>query len=251
MSELRIGKTKEELYGGQPLGFGKSKTGQQWLAEFRKDLASIVEALDVWQQIAADISCEAMSCNSSPGSSLTVPLWFQNLTSIIALWSDVELHIDAAPICEFRRKMLDLVPRSRLMPGKVGTCRGTMTDLEIETCLSTARETFDRVFRATLARASEKQQTPATANDARDKWFHDPSEPRPPEYKHGPITGQKKEICTWMGEKPGPNMRRLNQKANRTAWVIRHSETSWEVWFKDERTFQSADSNRRFGLKST
>ena len=173
MSELRIGKTKEELYGGQPLGFGKSKTGQQWLAEFRKDLSSIVEALDVWQQIAADISCEAMSRNSSPGSRLTVPWWFQNLTRIIALWSDVELHIDAAPLCEFRAKMLDLVPRSRLMPGgNVGTYRGTMTDREIEACLSTARETFDRVFHATLARASEKQQTPATANDARDEWIY-------------------------------------------------------------------------------
>jgi hypothetical protein len=83
-----------------------------------------------------------------------------------------------------------------------------------------------------------------------NKWWHEPTEPRPKEYQHGPITGQKKAICNWMGEKDGPNMRRLNQKANKTVWVIRHSETSWEVWFKDERTYQSVDNNRRFGLKS-
>jgi hypothetical protein len=105
-----------------------------------------------------------------------------------------------------------------------------------------------------IAKVAKQRRVPA-ANDARDdaggnrKWWHEPTEQRPTEYKYGPITGQKKDICTWMGEKPSRNMRRLNQKANKTVWVIKLAGKQWEVWFKDDRTFQSADSNRRFGSK--
>jgi hypothetical protein len=105
------------------------------------------------------------------------------------------------------------------------------------------------VEEAKVEQSSPHKEVAATANDGGDKWWHEPTEKRPAEYQHGPITGMKKQICTWMGEKSSRNMRRLNQKANKTVWVIKLAGKQWEVWFKDERTFQSADSNRRFGLK--
>ncbi len=118
-------------------------------------------------------------------------------------------------------------------------------------------QAFKQIIGTCDPAAAPGEPPAATANDALDdadgnkKWCHEPTEQRPEAYKYGPITGQKKEICIWMGEKPSRNMRRLNQKANKTVWVIRQAERSWEVWFKDERTFQLADNNRRFALKSS
>jgi hypothetical protein len=90
-----------------------------------------------------------------------------------------------------------------------------------------------------------------TANDD-NKWYHKPTDPRPTEYKYGPITGTKKEICTWMGESPNRNMRRLAQRANNnTVWVIRLAGKQWEVWFKDDKTFQDTNRNRCYGLIPT
>jgi hypothetical protein len=87
--------------------------------------------------------------------------------------------------------------------------------------------------------------------DAHAKWFHESSERRPQEYKHGPITGRKKDICRWMGEKKTPTPRRLEQKARSSVvWVIRQSHTSWEVWFKDERLWEQANRNQQFGMKN-
>jgi hypothetical protein len=80
-----------------------------------------------------------------------------------------------------------------------------------------------------------------------NKWWHDPSDSRPAEYKHGPIFGMKKEMCQWLGEKATRTPRRLEQKAKSgLVFVIRHTETSWEVWFKDGRAWELADRNRRF-----
>jgi hypothetical protein len=81
-----------------------------------------------------------------------------------------------------------------------------------------------------------------------DPWWHDPSELRPKEYQHGPMIGMKKDICQWLGEKATRTPRRLEQKARSgQVFVIRHTERSWEVWFKDERVWEQADRKRRFG----
>ena len=61
---------------------------------------------------------------------------------------------------------------------------------------------------ATKIESSLQKLPTTTANDERDKWWHGLTEQRPAEFQHGPITGQKKEICTWMGEPPSKNMRR-------------------------------------------
>lgn len=98
-------------------------------------------------------------------------------------------------------------------------------------------------------------ESPACGDNAVDgedheKWWHKLAEPRPAEYKFGPITGMKKDICRWMKEKPTPNPRRLAQQAKiHIVWVIRLAGNKWEVWFKDEREFQLVDSERRYGLK--
>jgi hypothetical protein len=85
-----------------------------------------------------------------------------------------------------------------------------------------------------------------------ETWHHEPTESRPADYKNGPIVGMKKEICIWMGERDSKTMRRLEQKAkNGTVWVVRLSGQQWEVWFKDEKTYQDVDRNRRYRLKPT
>ena len=140
------------------LDFG-GKTGREWLAEFRADIGAVLQALDDWQDAARTIAYEAQDYNFSPGTRLEVPGWFDTLTSIIALWCDVELHIDPTSLCTFRRRMRDFEGHRRVLPsGKVGLHRVSMTDVEIESCIWTARETFDRFFHATLARATEEEQ---------------------------------------------------------------------------------------------
>jgi hypothetical protein len=89
--------------------------------------------------------------------------------------------------------------------------------------------------------------TPRTPSDD-GQWWHEPSEPRPVEYKYGPLTGQKNDICQWMGEKKTPVPRKLEEKAKRgMVWAIRHGRTTWEVWFKDERAWETTDRKRRYG----
>jgi hypothetical protein len=64
------------------------------------------------------------------------------------------------------------------------------------------------------------------------------------------MIGMKKEICRWLGEKPTRTPRRLQQWAKASmVWVIRHGETSWEVWFKDQRRWELAESERKYGRR--
>ena len=80
------------------------------------------------------------------------------------------------------------------------------------------------------------------------QWWHEPHEPRPPDYKHGPLIGTKKEIGRWLGEKDTPTPRRLEQKARTlTVYVYRNGETTWEAWFKEEKIWDRAKIKRDFG----
>lgn len=136
--------------------------------------------------------------------------------------------------------MVTLQSRIRTMYATIDTASQAATTECVEKAISK---------RQSGAETTGEKREQAEEKIATESWWHDSSEVRPPEYKHGPMIGQKKQICAWMGEKPSKNMRRLEQKANKAVWVIRLSETSWEVWFKDERTYQAADNQRRFHLK--
>jgi hypothetical protein len=163
------------------LDFG-GKAGRDWLAEFRADLKTILTVLNDWQATVRDIGYSAMDCNFSPGTQLEMPSCFLTLTSIVALWCDAELRIDPTPICDFHRRMDDFRGHNRLAPGlrgKVYLHRVPMTDAEIESCMAVAKQPFDRVLHATLARATAEQQVEAmkmfpatTTNGTRDKWLY-------------------------------------------------------------------------------
>lgn len=51
-----------------------------------------------------------------------------------------------------------------------------------------------------LTRLTLQLDLGTSREDDRDKWYHKSTEPKPAAYNHGPITGQKKQICEWMGE---------------------------------------------------
>ena len=77
-------------------------------------------------------------------------------------------------------------------------------------------------------------------------WWHEPGEKRPPEYQYGPLMGTKKEVGRWMGEKDTPNPRRLEQKARKgILFVVRCDHTVWEVWFKDQKSWERIASVAR------
>lgn len=147
---------------------------RKWLAEFRSDFGSIIRALDDWKAAACSITYGANDCNFSPRTKLDIPSWFNTLTQIIALWCDVELHIDPSPLCEFRRRMHDFKGHHGMLPdGRTGLIRKPMTDREIDDCIWIALDTYDRVLHATLAMASEEQVEALTANNDRDKWLYE------------------------------------------------------------------------------
>lgn len=92
--------------------------------------------------------------------------------------------------------------------------------------------------------ASETDTPGVSQND----WWHNPSEPKPPEYKYGPLTGTQKGIGKWLGEKQTPTSRRLKQKAKaHVVFVYRNGETTWDAWFKDQRMWELADRKRQIG----
>ena len=99
-----------------------------------------------------------------------------------------------------------------------------------------------------LAESHEAAGGRAAGGDSAASWYHESHEPRPADYKHGPLTGTKREISRWMGGPETKTPRRMEQKAKLgIVWVIRLGETSWEVWFKDEKIWEIADRTRRFG----
>ena len=170
-------KGMHEKYGGY-LDFS-GKQGRKWLDGFRSDLRAIIEVLEDWHEAAYRVETDAQDYNYSPAMGFSVPSWFLTLTSIVALWCDTELHIDPSALTEFKRRMRDFRGNKRAMPnGKVELHRVPMTDEEIEACFWTAKETWERVFHATLARATEAEQKAVEAqyhspNEARDKWIYD------------------------------------------------------------------------------
>lgn len=98
----------------------------------------------------------------------------------------------------------------------------------------------------TITAAPVVKKTHTTAKNV--PWWHDPTEPRPAEYRHGPITGTQAEISRWLGEKKRKMQRRLQQKATSgVVWVIRQTKTAWEVWFKDQTVYETADLKRKLG----
>jgi hypothetical protein len=136
----------------------RGKTGRQWLLDFRSDVCSALDALDTWQQAAYSIACDAWDCNTYPENRLRIPSGFRNLTQIVALWSDVELHIDPTLICEFLRRLDNFTYQNRIGPkGDIVFSQISMTAQEIEEVLFKARYTFDRIFHATLAISGEVQ----------------------------------------------------------------------------------------------
>jgi hypothetical protein len=102
---------------------------------------------------------------------------------------------------------------------------------------------------ATVASAPHEAtggQAPDVNSEA--PWYHEPSEPKPPDYKYGPLIGTKKQIGQWLGEKDTRTPRRLEQKAKALiAFVYRNGETTWEAWFKVEKTWEQAKIKRDFG----
>ncbi|MBN1394759.1 MAG: hypothetical protein JW959_07025 [Pirellulales bacterium] len=143
----------KKKYGGF-LDFGE-KQGAEWLAEFRDNQAAIIEALDDWQQAAKWIAVDAQEYNLSPGMGFSVPPWFSTLTDILTLWCDAELHIAPTALVEFKRRMLDFKGYKEAMPdGMIELRRVPMTDDEIDACFYSAKETWNRIFHASLARTT-------------------------------------------------------------------------------------------------
>ena len=67
-------------------------------------------------------------------------------------------------------------------------------------------------------------------------WRHLPSEPKPDQFREGPLRGINKDLCLAMGEKPTHNHRRLQQKAKAgLVWVVSQTPgcRTLEVWFKN------------------
>ena len=91
------------------------------------------------------------------------------------------------------------------------------------------------------APAVEGEQIPETEKAGEAKWWHDPSEKRPADYKFGPIQGTEAFLGQCFGEKPTPTPRRLKTKAKSIVYVVKHGKGEWEMWFKVESTYATAN----------
>jgi hypothetical protein len=82
-------------------------------------------------------------------------------------------------------------------------------------------------------------------DESEASWHHAPSDQKPVQYAHGPLVGTKKDLGVWLGGTPGPNVRTLEQKAEAgTVWVIRRTRTCFEVWFRNQGTYATANQER-------
>jgi hypothetical protein len=175
-------------YGGY-LDHG-GKTAQEWLQEFRSDPQAVREAIDAWQLTASDILVDIQDCMElNDRRHLDVPGWFSNLTSILALWADVELRIDPTALCEFNEEVQGYRSRNVIAPGgKVARVDPPLSLERAEALLKNAGTVWQRMLRV--------GQRPADKPARRTRRGTKPRKPRP-------LTGRQVEAVQVVGECKG------------------------------------------------
>jgi hypothetical protein len=77
------------------------------------------------------------------------------------------------------------------------------------------------------------------------KWFHEPDEPRPADYKYGPLTGKQIELAKAICPRAGraASVRRLHRlSADGVLWTVMRRPQLLEVYFKDLETKAEANA---------
>ena len=149
-----------------------AKPAPNGLKNFENNPDSIVHALETWMgdSISAGFKAQSLNHGIEFSKSPDFPPYFVNLTTLIALWCDVELHIDPSPFFEFHRRLLTCLPHDHFefkkWPARdfrtdIEITKGyrvPLSDEEINDLVVKAGELFRRVLNATLARVPKGQR---------------------------------------------------------------------------------------------
>ena len=75
--------------------------------------------------------------------------------------------------------------------------------------------------------------------------WHRADETPPDEFKHGPLTGQRKQLAAWIMGKEGADPRNLDRKLGRGVfWGRQDERQQFSVWFKVQKRFAEANGRK-------
>ena len=222
------------------------RTGRDWLEEFRGDLHSLIAALDDWKQSAVELLYEAMDHNAGFPQRFSVPLHFQVLTDIIALWCDSQLHIDPTPLTEVRRRFNAFAEHSAAGPhGELIKVRVSMTDEEMEGMMHKAMDVFNRVFHASLARFPDQEQRDAIQKREQGEWAADTPPPVDSPFRFGSIEGPLVELAYRIDR----DQQYIRDRHGKKFWVQREHGRLYKIWFATLAELQRAEQKQPPGRK--
>ena len=158
-------------------GFDGDMTESDWLDEFRKKPESVIHALETWANVVRSLSWDVTDLNHNLAPKYgAFPPYFHRLTQIIALWCDVQLHIDPTPFFDVLARMAEALPHQRQIIFKYpvksaedyvkdDNYRVALSDEDIQKLSGQWGTLWHRVLHATLALAPEYHRVRKVAAD--------------------------------------------------------------------------------------
>jgi len=146
--------------GGRPYSEHLNNREAEWLDRFRTVPGEAIRAIGTWREWVVDIYWRAVDAiEANDNSEFRPDLDFGNLTSIIALWCDVELKIDPSELCELNRRFQAFRPRRQARPlpdPGYDIVYTPLTEQEVEDLMSKALVKWDRILHATSVVAPQR-----------------------------------------------------------------------------------------------